>query len=118
MSRRGWLTGAWFKPATGEERGLPAAQAARSPGPPWRPTAAAPALDLVATVLPFECLAGRSLVCTVCVERCPQEGAIVMVAGRPRVDAGRCDGCGICAEVCPAPGGAIVLAPRPAGGRP
>lgn len=49
-----------------------------------------------------DCLAHGSF-CTVCAERCPVEGAIVVELGRPRVDETRCNGCGICVGVCPAP---------------
>jgi ferredoxin-type protein NapG len=49
--------------------------------------------------------------CTVCVERCPEPGAIAIEAGRVRVDAERCTGCGVCVYACPAPSRALVVLP-------
>jgi ferredoxin len=68
-----------------------------------------------ARVREADCLATTSF-CSVCVERCPVEGAIVVELGRPRVDPTRCDGCGVCVGVCPAPRNALELVPhqRPA----
>ncbi len=60
------------------------------------------------------CLAHRSF-CTVCSERCPIAGAIVVELGKPRIVDGLCDGCGMCASVCPAPTNAISLDPPLAG---
>lgn len=82
---------------------------------PWehRATAAAqvPAIDREARVLAFECI-GPTSFCTTCVERCPVEGALRMVAGRPEVDTTLCNGCAACEEACPAPRKAIVVIPR------
>jgi heterodisulfide reductase subunit A-like polyferredoxin len=50
-----------------------------------------------------------SQVCTVCVERCGERGAIRLEGLYPMIDAALCTGCGDCASACPAPGGAIVL---------
>jgi len=64
-----------------------------------------------------ECLAHRMSPCSVCVDRCPVEGAMHLVEGRPLVEADACTGCGICQHVCPAPNNAIVILPaleRPA----
>lgn len=83
VSRRAWLRGAW----------------AREPEAPPR--------RQVAAILRSRCLA-RTF-CSVCVERCPVEGALTMVAGRPEVDVERCDGCGTCQFACPAPSGAIAM---------
>jgi ferredoxin len=58
--------------------------------------------DLVPRVLDHHCLATRSF-CSVCVERCPRDGAIVVAHGRPRIVPDRCDGCGHCIPACPAP---------------
>lgn len=66
---------------------------------------------MVPRVLPKRCLATTSF-CSVCVERCPVEGAIVVELGRPRVDAARCDGCGRCIAACPAPILAFELVSR------
>ena len=49
-----------------------------------------------------DCL-GHTSFCSVCSERCPVKGAIVLELGRPRVDETLCNGCGICVGVCPAP---------------
>lgn len=57
------------------------------------------------------CLAYTGSFCSVCIERCPQPGAIERVQGRPRINDQICTGCGVCATVCPAPSAAIVLMP-------
>lgn len=49
-----------------------------------------------------DCL-GHTSFCSVCSERCPVPGAIVIDLGRPRVDPTHCTGCGVCVGVCPAP---------------
>lgn len=61
------------------------------------------------------CLANMSQVCTVCVERCGERGAIRLQGLYPMIDAALCTGCGDCASACPAPGGAIVLIARRVG---
>lgn len=66
---------------------------------------------MVPKVLSHRCLATTSF-CSVCLERCPIDGAIVVALGRPRVDASRCDGCGRCIAACPAPILAFELVPR------
>jgi ferredoxin len=66
---------------------------------------------LVPRVLEHNCLATRSF-CSVCVERCPHDGAIVIEAGSPRIVETRCDGCGHCIAACPAPILALELVPR------
>ena len=66
---------------------------------------------LVPAVLEHRCLATRSF-CSVCVERCPIPGAIVVALGRPRVDPAQCNGCGRCVVTCPAPVLAFELVPR------
>ncbi len=65
----------------------------------------------VAAVDEPACLAHQGTFCSVCIERCPEPGAIVNERGKPRVDAERCTGCGICFHVCPAPAKAILLRP-------
>lgn len=80
---------------------------------------AAPATDDVTTIAPglvpkvleHRCLATRSF-CSVCVERCPVPGAIVVTLGRPRVDPAQCNGCGRCVVTCPAPVLAFELVTR------
>ncbi|MBZ0237287.1 MAG: 4Fe-4S binding protein, partial [Deltaproteobacteria bacterium] len=66
----------------------------------------------VPRVLESACLATRSF-CSVCVERCPRPGAIVVAHGRPRVVPEACDGCGRCVAACPAPVLAFTLVARP-----
>lgn len=55
------------------------------------------------------CLAYRGLMCSTCHERCPEEGAIVIERGIPRVVTDLCTGCGDCHKVCPAPINAILI---------
>jgi ferredoxin len=81
------------------------------PAPTAAPPAIAIAADQVPRVLDSACLATRSF-CSVCVERCPRPGAIVVEQGRPRVVPAACDGCGHCIAVCPAPVLAFVLVAR------
>lgn len=71
----------------------------------------APGFDGFVRILPEACL-GYSSFCSVCVERCPVEGAIVVELGRPRVVESACDGCGVCIRACPAPTQALRIVPR------
>jgi NAD-dependent dihydropyrimidine dehydrogenase PreA subunit len=82
-------------------------------GPAAMPAAVTVALPagLVPRVLEHNCLAIRSF-CSVCVERCPHDGAIVTDRGRPRIVESQCDGCGHCIAACPAPILALELVPR------
>ncbi|KAA1258444.1 quinol dehydrogenase periplasmic component [Rubripirellula obstinata] len=57
------------------------------------------------------CLAHHSTTCTVCSERCPVDGAIVVANGKPTIIEDTCTGCGVCRYVCPAPENAILLMP-------
>lgn len=66
-----------------------------------------------ARIQPHNCLSWQRSFCSVCVERCPVPGAIVLDAGRPRVVAETCTGCGICQHMCPAPVNAIMVMPMP-----
>lgn len=59
-------------------------------------------VDGVVRIREKDCL-GYTSFCSVCSERCPVPGAIVIELGRPRVDPEHCNGCGICVGVCPAP---------------
>lgn len=70
---------------------------------------------LVAQIQPFDCLARSGQICTVCAERCPVPGAVLVEGARVRIVASACTGCGICQQVCPAPGNAIVLWPGSSG---
>lgn len=59
------------------------------------------------------CLALTGSFCSTCSERCPVPGAIVVEAGRPRVDEDVCTGCGVCVGLCPAPiNGFDIVLPR------
>jgi MinD superfamily P-loop ATPase len=62
------------------------------------------------------CLAYTGSFCSVCRERCPVPGAVVIERGLPRIDPAACTGCRICHEVCPAPMNAVRMIPRPSGG--
>lgn len=79
--------------------------------PPWAPARAA-AFDGVVEVRPYACLAHQNSPCSVCKERCPEEGAIVMTDGKPRIDPARCTGCGACVGACPAPVNGFDIVPR------
>jgi MauM/NapG family ferredoxin protein len=57
------------------------------------------------------CIAFQGTVCTVCVDQCPVENCMTMVAGRPTIDSETCTGCGVCLYVCPVEGSAINLLP-------
>lgn len=61
------------------------------------------------------CLAWQKSFCTVCAERCPEPGAIVLDGGRPILVDERCTRCGVCIAVCPAPVNAFELAVDPGG---
>ncbi|MFG0331317.1 MAG: 4Fe-4S dicluster domain-containing protein [Phycisphaerales bacterium] len=64
-----------------------------------------------AQINPETCLAWSGPGCSVCIERCPVEGAIVTDRGRPRVVEDSCTGCGVCRYVCPAPSNAVLSMP-------
>lgn len=95
--------------------GLAAAEES-APAPPWaRPSArrrvALPTMSFRATVDRFSCLAGAGQLCSVCVERCPEPGALHLDGLYPVVDGDRCTGCGACEPACPAPSPAIRVLP-------
>ncbi len=69
--------------------------------------------DQVAIIQGRFCLAYQRSFCTTCSERCPEQGAIIVEKGIPRVIAEHCTGCGICNEVCPAPRNAILMMAKP-----
>lgn len=75
------------------------------------PAPAVPRASLLVRIRPSTCLAFGSF-CSVCQERCPVPGAIVVEAGRPRIVETACDGCGICVEHCPAPINGLEIVPR------
>lgn len=65
----------------------------------------------VARIEQSQCLAYQSSFCTVCVERCPVPGAVLVREHRPQIQADLCTGCAECQRVCPAPINAIILEP-------
>jgi len=82
---------------------------------PVAPPASAPGIDEVpqlALILDRFCLAHQGSFCSVCVERCPEPGAILTDKGKPRVNPDSCTGCRICHDVCPAPKNAVFLVAR------
>lgn len=74
-------------------------------------TRSVPPVMGTARVTPQLCLAHHHTTCTVCIERCPVEGAIHVHDGKPTIDENICTGCGVCRYVCPAPENAILLMP-------
>jgi len=66
----------------------------------------------LALILDRFCLAWQGSFCSVCVERCPEPGAILTEMGKPRVNPDLCTGCKICHDVCPAPKNAVFLVAR------
>lgn len=60
----------------------------------------------------MNCLASLETFCTVCLERCPIEGAIILERGKPKIMANQCVGCGQCVYRCPAPSPALIVLPQ------
>jgi Fe-S-cluster-containing hydrogenase component 2 len=82
---------------------------------PTAPSVALPVSDeapQLALILDRFCLAYQGSFCSVCSERCPENGAIVVVQGKPHVNPDFCTGCKVCHEVCPAPKNAVFLVSR------
>lgn len=79
-----------------------------------RPAPGPSAGDELALILNRFCLAHQGSFCSVCSERCPELGAIMVEAGKPRIDPDHCTGCRICHDVCPAPKNAIFFVARKA----
>jgi Pyruvate/2-oxoacid:ferredoxin oxidoreductase delta subunit len=71
-----------------------------------------PSTGELALILDRFCLAHQGSFCSVCVERCPEPGAIVTEQGKPRIVADLCTGCRICHDVCPAPKKAVFFVSR------
>lgn len=84
--------------------------------PPLATRAGAPSQPGLALIQPGHCLTYQQQVCTSCLERCPEPGAIKLDGLHPRVIPDACTGCGTCHEICPAPVNAIIMLPK-AGGR-
>ncbi|MHC4106834.1 MAG: 4Fe-4S dicluster domain-containing protein [Planctomycetota bacterium] len=61
------------------------------------------------------CLAHQGTLCTVCSERCPVDGALESVDGKPLIHDEICTGCGVCQYVCPAPYNAVLILPAERG---
>jgi ferredoxin len=87
--------------------------AAEMPRPPWVNQAPAATLGGTPRVRPHACLAYRGF-CTVCSERCPVEGALLVELGRPRVIPEVCTRCGACVAACPAPINGFEVIPEEA----
>jgi ferredoxin len=80
--------------------------------PTWVPPRVIEDADSIAVILNHFCLAYQSSFCSVCSERCPEEGAIVLAQGKPSVNPDACTGCKICQDVCPAPKNAVFIVSR------
>ena len=72
----------------------------------------APVIGELALILDRFCLAHQGSFCSVCIERCPEPGAILTENGKPCVVADLCTGCRICHDVCPAPKKAVFFVSR------
>ncbi len=67
----------------------------------------------IARVLTFDCLVTMGSGCTSCIERCPEQGALVTNGvTAPSIDPSLCTGCGDCVLACPAPRPAIAMGPK------
>ncbi len=98
-----------FRALFGRRHEEPPSPVPAEPSPPPPP---APAIGELALILDRFCLAHQGSFCSVCVERCPEPGAIVTEQGKPRVVADLCTGCRVCHDVCPAPKKAIFFVAR------
>lgn len=76
-----------------------------------QPAAATPPVPMVAVIQGRHCLALENY-CSVCIERCPEPGAMHASQLIPMVVPEVCTGCGICHQVCPAPENAVLMLPR------
>lgn len=68
-------------------------------------------LNQVAVIQGRHCIA-LTTYCSLCVERCPEPGAIDSRELLPMIVPDLCTGCGICHQVCPAPTNAVLILPR------
>lgn len=107
-TRREWLSGFFGRAAEVVERRRLAKEqeeaAAGKQGPAW-----------LAVIAGRDCLAYHGQSCRVCVDQCPEPGALVLREGLPVVVPNQCTGCRICQELCPAPVNAVRVVPRPPG---
>jgi ferredoxin len=101
-----------------QKNGSPAGVVQDQDKSPWPPTEepeitrGSEGAQPLALILDRFCLAWQGSFCSVCVERCPEPGAILTEKGKPRVNPDLCTGCAICHEVCPAPKNAVFLVTR------
>jgi Fe-S-cluster-containing hydrogenase component 2 len=112
ISRRGLLTGSWFRDTISKTEVRKAKQDSLGVVS-WlkKEPKAIPSSQqyLVAKISPFSCLNLLGGFCATCVERCPVSGAIQMDGRVPKIDAAVCNGCMDCVDLCPAPGNPIVM---------
>lgn len=76
-----------------------------------QPATSNPPVPMVAIIQGRHCLALENY-CAICVERCPEPGALHASQIIPMVVPEVCTGCGICQQVCPAPENAVLMLPR------
>lgn len=109
FSRRG-LFSLFARPlkATGDAAKTVGASLVNKNVPPAAPDSSVP---MVAVIQGRHCTALEDY-CSLCVERCPEPGALHASQIIPMVVPEVCTGCGICQQVCPAPENAVLLLPR------
>jgi Na+-translocating ferredoxin:NAD+ oxidoreductase RNF subunit RnfB len=78
-------------------------RSAGAPNPPQE--------DRVAIIQGIHCLAVTNG-CSICIQQCLVEGALVFRDGMPMVVPDICTGCRVCFEVCPAPTNAVLMMKR------
>ncbi len=109
FSRRG-LFSLFARPlkATGGAAKTVGASLGKQSAPPSAPV---PSVPMVAVIQGRHCTALEDY-CSLCVERCPEPGALHASQIIPMVVPEACTGCGICQQVCPAPRNAVLMLPR------
>jgi Na+-translocating ferredoxin:NAD+ oxidoreductase RNF subunit RnfB len=70
-----------------------------------------PQNDQVAVIQGIHCLAVTNG-CSICIQQCLVDGAMIFRDGMPMVIPDICTGCRVCFEVCPAPTNAVLMLPR------
>jgi len=98
-----------FRSLIGRSRKSPPVE---SPDPAKSLNTANTAGEEVALILDRFCLAYQGSFCSVCLEHCPEPGAILITQGKPHIETDACTGCKKCQEVCPAPKKAVFLVAR------
>jgi Pyruvate/2-oxoacid:ferredoxin oxidoreductase delta subunit len=97
--------------------GLPAREPVVRDVVDFHPPPPASSQRYAARIRPGACLAHLGTFCATCQERCPEQGAILVEGGKPRISKASCTGCGQCVPLCPAPSrSAIELYERAAEG--